>query len=133
MEHSTDRLRPTCGGTSAPMEHALAKARATITAARERIASSLKALSASEQALRAVRLAGPAVSRADLRGSVVAYTRRLRSEGVAPEHALIEVRAAAREQLSPTLGPSAVRDSIDDVVRWGIEAYYDVGPARRIG
>ena len=91
------------------------------------MARSHGALMTSEQRLGANQpgMSSVALSRAELRASVTAHTRRLRDEGVTPERVLAEVKQSAHEQLSPTLGTVEMRDLVADVVRWTIDAYYD--------
>ncbi|HUQ84232.1 MAG TPA: hypothetical protein VM076_23980 [Gemmatimonadaceae bacterium] len=116
-------------GTRAHVRRALDKARATLSAAQERVARSHRALASSERRL-IVEPSTPtapiaASSRAELRASVTAYARRLRNDGLPPERVLVEVKTAVHETVSPTLGSSEVADLVDNVVRWTVDAYYE--------
>jgi hypothetical protein len=63
--------------------------------------------------------------REQLRASVSAYARRLRAEGQPSERMLILVKTAVREAVPPELDSVELRELLEDVVRWSVEAYYD--------
>jgi hypothetical protein len=118
---------PTGLGSRAYIAQTLERARATIRASR-----ALKGRSYSLLA-RAVSLVGASermvqesdALRAQLRASVAAYARRLKAEGQPPERMLVLVKTAVRDAVPPEFDAVEVRELLEDVVRWSVEAYYD--------
>jgi hypothetical protein len=67
---------------------------------------------------------GVDLARTALRDAVGGYVRALRASGEPSERMLVQVKGVLRETLTDGL-PSDERARLhDDVVRWGIEAYY---------
>lgn len=64
--------------------------------------------------------------RARLHTAVVAFARRCRVAGVPAERMLVAVKATVRGAMPARLDAFAARDLLDTMVRWSIEAYYDV-------
>ena len=62
--------------------------------------------------------------REQLRASVGAYARRLRTDGVPSERMLVLVKSAVRDATPRELDAIEARELMDEVVRWSIEAYY---------
>jgi hypothetical protein len=115
-----------------PREHireTLQRVRAAIVASRGLTAQSREALARSEvladTSARALHLSR--ALQGQLRASVAAYVRQLKSEGLPSERMLIEVKAAVREATPPELDVVEARELMEDVVRWSVEAYYQVG------
>ena len=63
--------------------------------------------------------------RAQLRASVTAYVRRLRSDGGSPEQTLVDVKAVVRDATPPELAIVESRELMAEVVRWSVETYYE--------
>ena len=61
--------------------------------------------------------------RALLRASATAYARRLRADDIPPERMVVLVKEAAGQ---PSSIGFAAQELTSDMVRWSIEAYFDV-------
>jgi hypothetical protein len=66
---------------------------------------------------------------ADLRTSVAAYIAALRNDGATVEHAVISTKELLAETIGGPNIPAERRAIAEQVVSWGIEAFYD-SPAR---
>ncbi len=65
----------------------------------------------------------------ELRASVSNYIAALRDDGATVEHAVISTKEILAETIGGPNIPAERRALAEQVVSWGIEAYYD-GPAR---
>jgi hypothetical protein len=114
-------------GSRAHIGQTLARARAAILSAQAHMGRSQSLLA------RAQLLVGASARNvqesADLRellhASVAAYARRLKAEGQPPERMLVLVKSAVREAVPPELDAVEVRELVEDVVRWSVEAYFE--------
>ncbi|HZS62713.1 MAG TPA: hypothetical protein VFA43_25865 [Gemmatimonadaceae bacterium] len=71
------------------------------------------------------QLVGRSVAIRDrLRDSVAALAASERAKGVPPEKMLIELKSMVLDVEDDKLDVALARSLMDDVVRWGIEAYY---------
>jgi hypothetical protein len=61
-----------------------------------------------------------------MRDAIEAYARSLRSSGVAPEHALVLIKAAVDDGLgtADAREEPAAEELVGEGVAWGIAAYY---------
>ena len=61
-----------------------------------------------------------------MRDAIEAYARSLRSSGVAPEHALVRIKAALKDGIgaAEACEEPAAEELVGDGVAWGIAAYY---------
>jgi hypothetical protein len=75
-------------------------------------------------------LSAPAADRTSLRLAVHAFARATRDADTLPEHALIELKRAIREESASRASYRVANSVTDEVVRWFIEAYYGMGAAR---
>ena len=118
---------PTGLGSRAHIAQTLERARATIRAAHALRGRSYSLLARSETLVgvseRMVQESD--ALRAQLRASVAAYARRLKAEGQPSERMLVLVKTAVREAVPPEFDAVEVRELLEDVVRWSVEAYYD--------
>ena|SRR5581483_3827954 len=98
----------------------------TIAKAKAQYARSLESLDQSgERVLWSDQLVGRSVVIRDrLRDSVAALAASEHAKGVPPEKMLIELKNMVLEVEDDRLDVALVRSLMDDVVRWGIEAYY---------
>jgi hypothetical protein len=113
-------------GSRTHIRQTLDRSRLAIKAARERTRSSSSLLARSEALVgaSAILVQASLAIRAELRASVTAYARHLRTDGVPPERMLVLVKSAVREATPAELDAVEARDLMEDVVRWSIDAYY---------
>ena len=98
----------------------------TVAKAKSQHARSLESLDQSrERVLWSDQLVGRSVAVRDrLRDTVAALAASERAKGVPPERMLIELKNMVLEVEDDRLDVALARSLMDDVVRWGIEAYY---------
>ena len=113
-------------GSRSHVQQTLDRARAAIRSARERTAISRSVLARAEAlAGGSERVIQESIAlRAQLRASVTAYVRHLKSDGLPPERMLVLVKTTVREGLPEDLDVYEARELMEDVVRWSVEAYY---------
>ena len=118
---------PTGPGSRAHIAETFERARAAILASQALTGRSHSLLARSEALAGAsARSVEESVAlRAEIRASVVAYTRRLKLEGLPSERMLVLVKTAVREAVPPELDAVELRELLEDAVRWSVEAYYD--------
>jgi|SRR5581483_1299702 len=97
-----------------------------VARAKAQHARSLESLDESrERVLWSDQLVGRSVAIRDrLRDSVAALAASERAKGVPPEKMLIELKSMVLDVEDDKLDVALARSLMDDVVRWGIEAYY---------
>jgi len=113
-------------GSRAHIRQTIERSRSAIKSARQRAATSRSLLARSEALLgsSAILVQASLAIRAELRASVTAYVRHLRTDGVPPERMLVLVKSAVREVTPPELDAVEARELMEDVVRWSVDAYY---------
>ena len=95
---------------------------ADTNAARELLAAAIRAACSSRQGNDVERTA------AELRTSVTSYIAALRNGGVTVEHAVISTKELLAETIGGPNIPPERRALAEQVVSWGIDAYYDSAP-----
>jgi hypothetical protein len=113
-------------GSCAHIRQTLARARTRVADSRELTAHSSTLLARAETLVdaSAATMQASQALRAELRAGVTAYVRLLRADGVPPERMLVLVKSTIREATPLGLDAHEVRDLVEDVVRWSVEAYY---------
>jgi hypothetical protein len=95
---------------------------AATSAARERLATALVTACRPRQGREQDRVA------AELRGAVTAYISALRGDGALVEQAVISTKELVASTIGgPNVSPER-RKLAEQVVSWGIDAYYDAPP-----
>jgi hypothetical protein len=62
--------------------------------------------------------------REPVRDAVMAFARAERAAGKPPEHVVIVLKKAATDAYYRATGPIDARRLREDIVRWGIDAYF---------